>query len=305
MINLSDISTPQLLAIRQILVAGVSSQAETEHSEFAQDKERLCHESPPKGYPKEKSQYGDPECYRYPLNTKARCLSAWGYVHHADNKALLGKKFKGVESKIKSYAKKNYDLDLQVGGSEEFNWAQAFVEYYDSETMGERCECIVLEPDNSEEAKNKMEMDERIEALEKEVTSLKGERDTLATEKTDLEGKASQVDTLTQELNDQKEELETLRKFKSDTEEAAEKAERIKDIKAMLVAAEVVADVDAEVDYWLSMSDEVLKLTISKMGELSKGAKASASIEVPQVPNEETDTVEIVREGLREMKNGK
>ena len=303
--NLSDLSTSQLLAFKQIIVAGVQSQADAEFSEFAQDRERLCHKSPPKGYPKEKSQYGDSECYRYPLNTKARCLAAWSYVHHVDNKALLGKKFKGVESKIKTYAKKNYDLDLQVGGSEEFNWAQAFMEYYDSENMGERCECIVLEPDNSEEAKNKMDIDEKVETLEKEVTDLKSERDTLAAKISDLEGKASQVDTFTQELNDQKDELENLRKFKSDTEEAAEKAERIKNIKSMLEAADVKADVDAEVDYWLGMSDEVLKLTISKMGELSKGAKASASIEVPQLPNDETNMVETIREGLREMKSGK
>jgi len=307
-IDLKDVPTPQLKAIRQILVAGVPSQAETEPSEFAQGREQLCHKSPPKGYPKNKSDYGDPECYRYPLDTKSRCLAAWRYVHHADNKAILGKKFKSVESRIKSYAKRHYNLDLQVGESDEFDWAQAFVEYYDSETMGERCDSIVLESDSSEE--ENMEDKEKIEALESELKTVKAtnetlerEKETLEADKTALEEKASQVDDLTKELNDQKEELEALRKFKSDTEEAAEKAERLKTIKTQLEEAGIEADVEAEADYWLNMSEEVLKVTISKMGELKKGAKASASIKVPQISSEDdSDAVETVREGLNEMK---
>lgn len=157
-----------------------------------------------------------------------------------------------------------------------------------------------------------MEDKEKIEALETENKTLKdekitltNEKDVLISEKAGLEEKSSQVEVLTKELTDQKEELETLRKFKTDTEEAAEKAERIKTIKTQLAEAGIEADVDAEADYWLSMSEEILKTTISKMGELNKGAKASASkkINVPQITNDdEPNTVETVREGLNEMK---
>jgi len=301
MIDLSNISTPQLKSIRQILVAGVVSKAETE---FAQSKDYVCHENPPKGYPNDRTKYGDPECYRYPLDTRIRCLAAWRYVHHERNKEILGDKFKSVQSKIKNYAKEHYDLDIQVGGSEEFDWIEAFMEYYDSETMGERCECIVLEPNDSEEDK-KMENTEKIEALESEVKTLKEANESLASEKSELEEKASQVDTLTKELNDHKEELDNLREFKRVTEEAAEKAERLKTIKSMLEEAGIDSDVEDEADYWLNMSEDVLKLTISKMGELSKGAKASASIKVPQISNEEVNKVEIVRDGLKQLKNSK
>jgi len=91
--NLSDLPTPQLKAIRQILVAGAPSKAEKEDLTSVS---QLCHKSPPKGYPKEKSSYGDPACFRYPLNTKAKALAAWRYVHQASNKQILGTKFKSI-----------------------------------------------------------------------------------------------------------------------------------------------------------------------------------------------------------------
>ena len=318
LLDLNGVSTPQLLEIRKVLSAGIPASAEDNNDNDNSTVAQLCHKSPPKGYPKEKGQYGDPECYRYPLNTKARCLAAWRYVHQEGNKSILGGKFKKVESKIRSYAKKNYNLDLQVGESEEFDWEQAFMEYYDAETMGERCELIDLEPEDSDEASNRevdknMEDKERIEALEQEVKDLKGEKATLsteketwATEKSDLEEKASQVETLTKELSDQKEELETLRKFKTDADEAAEKAERIKSIKAKLNEAEIEADVETDADYWLSMTEDTLDKTIAKMGELKKGASASASIKVPPVNGEdESDARAVVAEGLKEHKQAK
>lgn len=311
LIDLSNVSTPQLLEIKNILSAGVPAHAENDNS--LDTMAQLCHKSPPKGYPDEKGQYGDPECYRYPLNTKARCLAAWRYVHQEQNKKILGGKFKKVESKIKSYAKKNYDLDLQVGESEEFNWEEAFVDYYDAETMGERCEFVELEPEDSEhKGEDNMEDKEKIEALEKDNKALTDSNKTLedekvswATEKTGLEEKASQVDELTTELTGLKEELETLRTFKSDTEEAAEKAERIKSIKTKLDEAEIEADVEAEADYWLSMTDETLEKTIAKMSELKKGTQASASIKVPPVvtgDEDEDDPRKIVSDGLKEKK---
>jgi hypothetical protein len=301
-INLEELSIPQLREIRRVIVTGVSAQAE------ADDRSYLCHKSPPKGYPKEKSEYGDPECYRYPLNTKSRCLAAWRYVHHADNKTILSGKFKRVESKIKSYAKSHYDLDLQVGESDAFDWAQAFVEYYDAETMGERCENIVLESDALIGENKNMNEIEQIAALEAENANLKKDKETLTSEKANLEGKASQVDSLTQELNNLKNEVETLRLFKVDTEKAAERANRISEIKAKLVEAGIESNLDneSEAKYWLDMSEETFKLTVSKMVELKKEAKTSASVKIPNLSNaSEEDPAEVVRTGLRKMKEGK
>ena len=316
LLNLSGVSTPQLLEIKKVLNAGVPAKAEDDNSIVAQD--YLCHKSPPKGYPKETGQYGDPECYRYPLNTKARCLAAWRYVHQESNKSILSGKFKKVESKIKSYAKRHFNLELQVGESEEFDWEKAFMEFYDAETMGERCELIELEPEDSEEASNRegvenMEDKEKIEALEQDNKSLKDtnetltkEKETWATEKTELEEKASQVETLTTELNNQKDELETLRTFKKETDEAAERAEKIKGIKSKLDEAELEADVETDADYWLSMTDETLEKTIAKMSDLKKGTQASASIKVPPVNGgEESDARTVASEGFKELKQAK
>lgn len=312
MIDLSQIPTPQLREIRKILEVGNLAKAEVDVDTEESAQDQLCHKSPPKGYPKNKSDYGDPACYRYPLNTKARCLAAWRYVHHADNKAILGKKFKSIESKIRSYAKSHYSLDLKVGESDEFDWSQAFVEYYDGETMGERCETIVLEPvSEGAEIMEKDELEKKVDTLEKENQTLRDDKDALASEKADLETKAAQVDDLTKELSDLREELDSLREFKRTTEEAAEKAERIKNIKAQLEEAEIEANLEdeAEAKYWLDMSEEALKQTISKMVTLKKGASASASVEVPNVTNngeeEEANPVETVRQGLKELKNKK
>jgi hypothetical protein len=263
----------------------------------------LCNKSAPKGYPKDKSEYGDPACYRYPLDTKARCLAAWRYVHQKDNWSILGDKAKSVESKIKSYANKHYNLDLQTGESEVVDWQQIFVDYYDGETMGERCELIVLEPEESEKTNEVKNMDdkEKLAALEQEVATLK-------TDKANLETKVTQIAAITKELNDQKAELEALRKFKSDTEEAAKRADRIKVIKSKLDEAGLDSTVEAETDYWLGMSDEVLAKTITKMGDIKKGAQASAEkkdIKVPPVSSDKTDARSIVSEGLNERKQAR
>ena len=107
LLNLDGVSTVQLKEIKNILTVGTPANAGVDNSAITQD--YLCHKSPPKGYPEDKEQYGDSECYRYPLNNKARCLAAWRYVHQKNNKDILGDKFKKVESKIKSYAKKHYE----------------------------------------------------------------------------------------------------------------------------------------------------------------------------------------------------
>ena len=55
------------------------------------------HKSPPKGYPKERSQYADPEHYMFPLDTKKRVRSAIAYFekHHwsaAEHKTRAAKR---------------------------------------------------------------------------------------------------------------------------------------------------------------------------------------------------------------------
>ena len=214
--DFSAVPTSKLLAIRKILEVGVPASAETKTVEAAvQPKAYLCHKSPPAGYPSDKSEYGDPACYRYPLDTKARCMSAWRYVHQKDNMAILGDKAKSVISKIKSYAKEHYKMDLQAGESEVINWEQAFNEYYDSETMGERCESIVLQPEDSKDKSEvKMEKDEK----DTKLASLETENKSLKDKIAELETKSSKVEALTTELNGFKAEIGPLRKFKKDTD---------------------------------------------------------------------------------------
>jgi len=303
LLDLSGVPTPQLRAIRQILTAGVS--AKSEKTGYSQD-DTLCHKSPPKGYPKDRSEYGDPECYRYPLNTKKRCLAAWRYVHQERNKSILGGKWSKVVSKIKSYAKKHYDLDLEAGESEIFDWEQAFTEYYDTETAGDG----YIEPEPvSDDTRGKDIMDdkEKIASLETELANIKSERDNVQTE---LDSKASELESLTNEINGMREELESLREFKRTTEEAAERAEKLKAIKAKLDEAEIENNLDdeSEAEYWLGMTEEVLDKTIAIMSNLKKkGAEASAStkMKVPPVggSDDESDAVSTVRETLKARKN--
>jgi regulator of replication initiation timing len=166
--------------------------------------------------------------------------------------------------------------------------------------MGERCDLIVLEPEASEENKEVkiMEDKEKIASLE---TDIKGKT-------AELEAKSGQVETLTKENTSLKTELESLRKFKTDTEQAAERAKKIQLVKSKLEEAGIEADVNAEADYWLGMSDDVLTKTIAKMTEmLKKGTQASASkdMKVPPVVSSTTDNKAIVSEGLKEMKQAK
>lgn len=305
-VDLSRVPTPQLLAIKRILTVGASAVAETEKSQ-------LCHKSPPKGYPKEKSDYGDPTCYRYPLNTKARCLAAWRYVHHADNKSILGGKFKNIEGKIRKYAKEHYNLDLEVSESDVVDWAQVFFNYYDAETMEERAEETLLVGSNEGASTIEVEMNENdtngdttaqetANVVEASVVPEGTKAESVA-----LEEKASQVEALTKELTDLKAEVETLRLFKADTEASVERAEHIKSIKSKLEEVGLDSNIEIEADYWLSMNEDTLTKTIVKMSELSKGAKASASIRVPpvNVDDSESDAKTIVASALRALKQGK
>ena len=297
-VDLSGVTTPQLIAIKKILMNGVEAMAgdtsQVDRTSVAAPTNPLCHTSPPKGYPSEKSQYGDPACYRYPLNTKARCLAAWRYVHQKDNKKLLAGKAESVISKIKSYAKEHYKLDLEESKAEAFDWEQIFLEYYDGETMGERCSEIVLEPDGGN-----MENEE--------ATKLK----------TDLDAKVKEVDALTAEVSELKKGLadltkshEDLKKFKETVEEAEKRAVRMKNIKTKLEEAKLDTEIEADAEYWLGMSDEVLVKTITKMSDLAKKAvasaeKAKAPVKVPPAGGSTDDTKLVVSEALKARKAGK
>jgi chromosome segregation ATPase len=309
-LDLSSVPTPQLLAIRKILTAGVAASAEKD-TNSQEEKTYLCHESPPKGYPEDKAEYGDPACYRYPLNTKARCLAAWRYVHQQQNKDILGSKWSKVVSKIKSYAKKNYDLELETGEAELVDWEQAFVEYYDEENNGG-------EPNLSESNLGESNLDETGGSTSHEVvmddnltkieTELKDTKAELETVKSDLQAKATELADLTKQLTEQTVELEALRKFKQEAEEAEERARKIGSIKAKLDEAGIKDDIDSDPDYWLGMSDETLEKTIARLKEANKAsAEASASvIKVPRVGERSTsDIISVVTEGLKEHKKNK
>jgi hypothetical protein len=304
-LELDSISTPQLKAIKNVLQNGIVA---TSDIHFAA-KGQLCNKSAPKGYPKDKSEYADPECYRYPIDTKARVMAAWRYVHQTDNKSILGSKFKSVESRIKGHAKSKFGLDLQTGESEVTNWEQAFLEYYDSETMGERCENIVLE-EESEVKMDEKEMQALVEAEKVKTAAATTELDKVKKEKEDLvkekETTSAQFTKTTKEFNDVMKEVEGLRKFKKDTEDAAAKAARIKTIKTKVEEAGVELDIDTDADKWLGFSDDQIDYTISL---LKKGQKktSESSIKVPPVKqnNDTEDARTIVSTGLKELRDSK
>lgn len=139
--------------------------------------------------------------------------------------------------------------------------------------------------------------------IEEKVATLETE---LTTKKDELAKASTKVQELTTELAKQTDELTKLREFKKTTEEAAQRVEKIKGIKSKLDEAGIVADLETEADYWLSMNEDTLTKTIAKMKELAKGAKASASIKVPPVGGvEESDARKIVSEALKERKQAK
>ena len=299
-LKLDEISTSELFAIRKILTVGATAFAG--HEEGKGDKK-----SPPAGYPEEQSEYGDPACFRYPLNTKERCLAAWIYVNQEDSVSILGDTASSVIENIKNYAKEHYELDLQSGEAETTDWAKVFKDYYSSEIIGEHSvEPTVIVPDNSKEKAEVINMDN--DEKDTKITTLESE---LQTKTAELDSKASQVESLTTEISDMKTELDDLRKFKLDTEEATERASKIQSIKSKLDEAGIEADLSTEAEYWLSMSDDVLVTTISKMSEMLTKVPAAATAEkdpkdpmkVPPVvsdPDDGKSAREVVAEGLRE-----
>jgi len=154
-----------------------------------------------------------------------------------------------------------------------------------------------------------MEDKEKIESLEHENATLKGERDSLTNEKVELEEKASQVVSLTDELNSQKEELELLRQFKKEAEEVAERQRKIDDISSKLEEAGIEFDAESDSDYWLSMTEDIMDKTINKFKSLSKKTEASVKINVPPIRSSDdvndSSAVSVVSDGLKEIKQSK
>lgn len=239
----------------------VDTKPQTEES---QKDSPLCHKSPPAGYPKDKEDYGDPECYRYPLNTKSRCLAAWRYVNKAENTKILGEKAASVKARIKSYAKKHYDLELQTEGAAEEDWYQNFVEFYDSETSGEGFADI----------ETKM---------------------VLLTQEAEVIGK---------ELKAVKSEYEKLLQFKKDKEQEEAKTKLLASRRAKVEEAGLSINLEAESGKWLEMSDEQFEFTLSKMTEVQKLAAASQQgIKIPAVTGDKpVDHVARVREGFAKLR---
>ena len=262
-----DLTTPQLKAIKRILVSGIPITAE-DLSTAAPS--QLCHKSPPKGYPKDKSDYGDSECYRYPLNTKSRCVSAWRYVHQARNKEVLGSKFDKVESKIKGYAKEHYNLELETAEADTFNWEEIFNEYYDGETMGERCTEILLED----------------ETIDIDI---------------DMSEKLKELETKTAEMEV---ELSGLRTYKQLIE--AEKALAEKKKARQDKATESGVTIDLEDPKWLEVSDELFDFMLSQLKQVKTVQAQNNPIIIPPILNPETpNNRAIIRQGLAELKTKK
>ena len=288
------LSVPQLLEIKRIIKNGPIATAEDKADEAA-EKAYLCHKSPPAGYPKEKSEYGDPSCYRYPLNTKARCLAAWRYVHHADNAKILGGKLSSVKSKIKSYAKKHYNLDLQEGESATEDWAKYFMEYYDAETMGERCEIITLEPEDVVQ-EDKLNEDKKTEATIQTDPKVQELEAQLKVVQADLA--STQL-----KLEEANKELTTLREFKQKVDAETARAELLKNRKAIVEKSGLKLDLEAEAK-WLEMSDDVFEFTVKQLSDIRN--VTSATVKVPDVhATAEKSARDIVREGLSERKQTK
>jgi len=261
--TLKSLSTAQLREMQKILTVGVAAYS-------AVDRAYLCHKSPPKGYPEDKSEYGDPACYRYPLNTKQRCISAWRYVHQERNRRILGKKFSSVASKIKKYAKEHYDLDLQAEAG--LDWEEEFSILYDMFTGGERAEDVEYSETNSNEV-NKVD-EKEIAELQNRITSLTDElkevKETLTSKEEELSQKSSEIETITQERDE-------LSQFKADVEKERANAQRLSDLKEKAKEAGVEIDMDAEADKWIQMDDSVFDFVLAKMVENKSKAEATAS----------------------------
>jgi len=73
----------------------------------------ITHKSPPKDYPKEKTEYADPKNYKYPINNESRVRAAWSYINKPHNqKGYTPAEVAAIKSRIKKAGKK-YGIDFE------------------------------------------------------------------------------------------------------------------------------------------------------------------------------------------------
>lgn len=72
----------------------------------------ISHKSPPKDYPKTKTEYADPKNYKYPVDSKSRVRAAWSYINMPKNqKGYTSSEISAIKSRIKRAGKK-YGIDF-------------------------------------------------------------------------------------------------------------------------------------------------------------------------------------------------
>ena len=82
------------------------------------------HKSPPKGYPKDKSQYADPNNYKYPLDTEKHVRAAHSYLSQKKNqKGYSTAEVATMMSRIKSAGKK---YGIEYSKDEDGQYKEAF-----------------------------------------------------------------------------------------------------------------------------------------------------------------------------------
>lgn len=65
------------------------------------------HATPPKGYPAKKTEYADPDNYKYPLDTAAHVRAAMAYISMPKNRRMYSaQELAAIERRIKSAGKK-------------------------------------------------------------------------------------------------------------------------------------------------------------------------------------------------------
>jgi len=70
-------------------------------------KSAFGHDSPPEGYPKNKSQYADPANFKYPIDNAERVRAAWSYINKDKNASEYSSSDLGkVKSRIKKAGRK-------------------------------------------------------------------------------------------------------------------------------------------------------------------------------------------------------
>jgi hypothetical protein len=65
------------------------------------------HDSPPKGYPEDKSKYADPKNFKYPVDTAEHAKAAWSYINKAKNAGeYSAEELAKIKARIRAACKK-------------------------------------------------------------------------------------------------------------------------------------------------------------------------------------------------------